>query len=74
MEKLHEKQIQEEETLQELEGLKESLETSKNSLAEVTNDRDRLTSLCSEKDNELQVELLTLDNFIVRVSFLSLQY
>lgn len=58
MEKLHEKQIQEEETLQELEGLKESLETSKNSLAEVTNDRDRLTSLCSEKDNELQAKMI----------------
>lgn len=70
LQKLHEKQKQEDELLQELEGLKESLETSTHSLAEVTNDRDRLRSLCDEKDNELQVKLLTV-NFMESFLFVS---
>ena len=41
--------------LQELEGLKESVKANKHSLKEVTNDRDRLRSLCDEKDKALQV-------------------
>jgi hypothetical protein len=57
-EELHEKQKLEEETRQELEDLKDSLEASKHSLEEVTNDRDRLTSLCEEKDKELHVNLV----------------
>jgi hypothetical protein len=57
-EELHEKQKLEEETRQELEDLKDSLEASKHSLEEVTNDRDRLISLCDEKDKELHVNLV----------------
>ncbi|KAJ1380946.1 Prismane-like superfamily [Sesbania bispinosa] len=58
LEKLHEKQKQEEEMLQELEGLKDSLKADKHSLAEVTNERDRLKSLCNEKDKALQAKIL----------------
>lgn len=57
-ENLHEKQKQEEEMLKELEGLKESLKTYKHSLVEVTNDRDRLKSLCEAKDKELQAKIV----------------
>ncbi|KAI5438450.1 kinesin-like protein KIN-14I isoform X1 [Lathyrus oleraceus] len=57
-EKLHEKQKQVDEVLQELECSKESLTTLEHSLAEVTNDRDRLLSLCDEKDKELQDKIL----------------
>lgn len=59
LEKLHEKQKQEEVMLQELESLKESLRAGKHSLTEVTNERDRLRSLCDEKDKALQVNVLT---------------
>ncbi|KAH1266737.1 Kinesin-like protein KIN-14E [Glycine max] len=55
LDNLREKQKQEEEMLQELEGLKRSLTAGKQSLAEVTNDRDKLRSLCDEKDKALQV-------------------
>jgi archaellum component FlaC len=57
-EELHEKQKQEEEMRHEIEDLKDSLETSKHSLEEVTNDHDRLKSLCDEKDKELHVNLV----------------
>jgi seryl-tRNA synthetase len=57
-EELHEKQKLEEEMRQDLEDLKDSLETSKHNLEEVTNDRDRLISLCDEKDKELHVNLV----------------
>ncbi|MCH86712.1 kinesin-like calmodulin-binding protein, partial [Trifolium medium] len=57
-EELHEKQKLEEEMRQELEDLKDSLETSKHSLEEVTNDRDRLISLCDEKDKELHAKIV----------------
>ncbi|KAL9328352.1 hypothetical protein ACSQ67_003355 [Phaseolus vulgaris] len=55
LEKLREKQKEEEEMLQEIDGLKKSLKADKQSLAEVTGDRDKLRSLCYEKDKELQV-------------------
>ncbi|XP_057448870.1 kinesin-like protein KIN-14I [Lotus japonicus] len=58
LEKLHEKQKQEEVMLQELESLKESLRAGKHSLTEVTNERDRLRSLCDEKDKALQAKIL----------------
>ncbi|WJX55992.1 Kinesin-like protein KIN-14I [Trifolium repens] len=57
-EELHEKQKQEEEMRHELEDLKDSLETSKHSLEEVTNDHDRLKSLCDEKDKELNAKIV----------------
>lgn len=58
LEKLRQKHKQEEEMLQELDGLKKSLKADKQSLAEVTDDRDKLRSLCLEKDKELQVKVL----------------
>jgi len=58
LEKLREKQKEEEEMLQEIDGLKKSLKADKQSLAEVTGDRDKLRSLCYEKDKELQVKVL----------------
>ncbi|XP_020220804.1 kinesin-like protein KIN-14I [Cajanus cajan] len=69
--KLREKQKQEDEMLQELEGLKESLKADKQSLAEVTNDRDKLRSLCDEKDKALQAKILEKRNMEAKVTKLS---
>lgn len=51
------KQRQEEKMQEELDGLKESLKADKQNLDSVTSDRDRLRSLCYEKDKELQVKI-----------------
>ena len=56
---LRDKQKQEEKMQEELEGLKESLKADQQNLEEVTNDRDRLRSLCSQKDKALQVKVFT---------------
>jgi len=40
---------------EELEGLKESLQSERQSLKETISDRDKLKSLCEEKDSALQV-------------------
>lgn len=69
LDKLREKQKQEEDMLQELEGLQRSLRADKQSLAEVTNDRDKLRSLCDEKDKALQVKVLTLHGIILILIF-----
>jgi len=42
---------------EELDGLKASLKADKQNLDFVTSDRDRLRSLCNEKDKELQVNI-----------------
>ena len=44
---------------EELEGLKESLEANLKNLEEVSSDRDKLRSLCNEKDKAIQVKVLT---------------
>lgn len=45
---------------EELEGLKDSLISEKQILTEVICDRDKLRSLCDERDSALQVSGLTL--------------
>lgn len=55
LEELHEKQTQEAKMHEELESLKESLRSGKQNLVEVASDRERLKSLCDEKDKALQV-------------------
>ncbi|KAK7406972.1 hypothetical protein VNO78_08609 [Psophocarpus tetragonolobus] len=71
LEKLREKQKQEEEMLKEVESLKQSLKADKQSLAEVTNDRDKLRSLCDEKDKALQAKILEKRNMEAKMSKLS---
>jgi len=55
LEELHTKKKQEIERLEELEGLKESLQSERQSLKEIISDRDKLKRLCEEKDSALQV-------------------
>ena len=57
LEELHEKQNHEVKLQEELEGLKDSLRSEKQNLTEVECDRDRLKSLCAEKDAALQVSV-----------------
>ncbi|ESW30047.1 hypothetical protein PHAVU_002G120200 [Phaseolus vulgaris] len=71
LEKLREKQKEEEEMLQEIDGLKKSLKADKQSLAEVTGDRDKLRSLCYEKDKELQAKILEKKNMEEKMAKLS---
>ncbi|TKY70209.1 Kinesin calmodulin-binding protein-like [Spatholobus suberectus] len=71
LEKLREKQKQEEEMLQELEGLKKSIKADKQSLTEVTNDRDKLRSLHDEKDKALQAIILEKRNMEAKMAKLS---
>ncbi|XP_014520958.1 kinesin-like protein KIN-14I [Vigna radiata var. radiata] len=71
LEKLHQKQKQEEEMLEELDGLKKSLKADKQKLAEVTDDRDKLRSLCHEKDKELQAKILEKRNMEAQMAKLS---
>ncbi|KAL2348735.1 hypothetical protein Fmac_002735 [Flemingia macrophylla] len=71
LEKLCEKQKQEEEMVHELEDLKKSLEADKQSLAEVTNDRDKLRSLCDEKDEALQAKILEKRSMEAKMAKLS---
>lgn len=56
---MREKQEEEEQMQEELEGLKESLKADKQNLEAVTSDCVRLRSLCNEKDEALQVKVLT---------------
>ena len=55
LKELHAKKKQEIEMQEELEGLKESLQSERQSLKETISDRDKLKSLCEEKDSALQV-------------------
>ncbi|XP_019421437.1 PREDICTED: kinesin-like calmodulin-binding protein homolog isoform X2 [Lupinus angustifolius] len=71
LEQLHEKQKEEEKMLGELEDLKESLKADKHSLAEITNDRDKLRSLCDEKDMALQATILEKKNMEARMAKLT---
>lgn len=45
---------------EEIEDLKESLRSDKQSLAKVMCDRDRLRSWCDEKDKALQVSMIDI--------------
>ncbi|XP_029130432.1 kinesin-like protein KIN-14I [Cajanus cajan] len=65
------KQKQEEKMQEELDGLKESLKADKQNLDAVTSDRDRLRSLCNEKEKELQAAILEKRNMESRMAKLS---
>ncbi|KAK7262798.1 hypothetical protein RJT34_30379 [Clitoria ternatea] len=71
LEELREKQNQEEKMQEELDGLKDSLKASKQNLGAVTSDRDRLRSLCNEKDKALQAAILEKRNMESRMTKLS---
>ncbi|KAJ6417450.1 hypothetical protein OIU84_003214 [Salix udensis] len=71
LEELHEKQNQEVKLQEELEGLKDSLRSEKQNLTEVECDRDRLKSLCAEKDAALQAALLQKRSVETRLANLS---
>ncbi|XP_021300888.1 kinesin-like protein KIN-14E isoform X1 [Herrania umbratica] len=68
---LHEKQKQELKTQEELECLKNALRKEKEDLMEVMCDRDRIRSLCEEKDTALQAALLEKKAMEVRLAKLS---
>ncbi|KAF7134580.1 hypothetical protein RHSIM_Rhsim08G0024500 [Rhododendron simsii] len=57
LEEQHEKQKQEAKLQEELESLKGVLRSKEENLMEVTNDRDKLRSLCDQKDSALQAAL-----------------
>ncbi|KAJ6301270.1 hypothetical protein OIU77_015557 [Salix suchowensis] len=71
LEELHEKQDQEVKLQEQLEGLKDSLRSEKQNLAEVQCDRDRLKSLCAEKDAAFQVALSEKRSLETRLASLS---
>ncbi|KAB5534879.1 hypothetical protein DKX38_017965 [Salix brachista] len=71
LEELHEKQNQEVKLQEELEGLKDSLRSEKQNLTEVEYDRDRLKSLCAEKDAALQAALSQKRSVETRLANLS---
>ncbi|KAJ6776634.1 KINESIN-LIKE PROTEIN KLP-3 [Salix koriyanagi] len=71
LEELHEKQDQEMKLQEQLEGLKDSLRSEKQNLAEVQCDRDRLKSLCAEKDAAFQVALSEKRSLETRLASLS---
>ncbi|KAK8716899.1 hypothetical protein V6N13_044190 [Hibiscus sabdariffa] len=68
---LHEKQKQELKTQEELECIKNALRKEKEDLMEVKLDRDRIRSLCEEKDAALQAALLEKNTMEVRLAKLS---
>lgn len=57
-EDLHEKQKQELEMKEDLEGLKGRLRSEKKYLEEIICERDKLRNLCDEKDSAIQVSSL----------------
>ncbi|KAL5143064.1 Kinesin-like protein KIN-14I [Glycine soja] len=71
LEELRVKQKQEEKMQEELDDLKESLKADKQNLDAVTSDRNRLLSLCNEKDKELQAAILDKRNMESRMSKLN---
>ena len=78
LEELHEKQDLEVKLQEKLEGLKDSLRSEKQNLAEVQCDRDRLKSLCAEKDAAFQVSIINSDaqalSLVTRFIFLILMF
>ncbi|KAG5529882.1 hypothetical protein RHGRI_030303 [Rhododendron griersonianum] len=71
LEQLHEKENHEAKLQEELEALKEFLISEKQCLTEVTCDRDKLRSLCDQKDSALQDALLDKRNMETRLATIS---
>ncbi|KAI3830579.1 hypothetical protein MKW92_002766 [Papaver armeniacum] len=70
-EELHEKQKQEVEMQEELERLKDSLRSEMQNVEDVKCDRDKLRSLCEEKDSALQAALMDKRSIEARLANLS---
>ncbi|KAM7529462.1 hypothetical protein LguiB_032872 [Lonicera macranthoides] len=70
-EDLRGKKKQEENMLEELENLKDILGSEKQNLAELTSDRDKLRSLCNEKDSALQDALMEKRSIEAKLAKLS---
>ncbi|KAF8409844.1 hypothetical protein HHK36_002362 [Tetracentron sinense] len=73
LEELREKQKKEIELQEELDSLKDSLRSEKQSLAEVAIDRNKLRSLCDQKDSVLQAALLEKRSMEARLAKLGNQ-
>ncbi|KAJ6809319.1 kinesin-like protein KIN-14I [Iris pallida] len=73
LEELHTKQKQELEMQEELEGLKDSLQSERQNLKEIVGDRDNLKALCDEKDSALQAALADKRSIEVKLVKLSSQ-
>jgi pheromone shutdown protein TraB len=72
LEELHKKQNQEVKLQEELEALKDSLRSEKQNLAEVECDRDRLKSLCAERDAALQVSVIKSEAHVLSLITMSI--
>lgn len=59
LEELREKQKQEAKMQEDLDNLKQSLASEKQNMSEVAGDRNRLKSLCDDKDKALQVSVMS---------------
>ncbi|KAL6222138.1 hypothetical protein ACLB2K_005530 [Fragaria x ananassa] len=73
LEELREKQKQEAKLQDDLDNLKQSLASEKHNLAEVAGDRNRLKTLCDDKDKELQAALSEKKSLEAQLATLSNQ-
>lgn len=71
LEELHAKKKQEIETQEELEGLKEALQSERQNLKEIISDRDKLKRLCEEKDSALQDAIMDKKSIDAKLAKLS---
>lgn len=71
LEEIQAKKQQEVEMQEELEGLKESLQSERQNLKEIISDRDKLKRLCEEKDSALQVRLFSTETILDGVTLVS---
>ncbi|KAM0878406.1 hypothetical protein ACQ4PT_034896 [Festuca glaucescens] len=67
-EELQRKTKQEREMQEELEGLRDTLQSERHIIQEVTSERDKLKSLCDEKDSSLQVALVEKSRLETRLT------
>ncbi|XP_004287698.1 PREDICTED: kinesin-like calmodulin-binding protein [Fragaria vesca subsp. vesca] len=73
LEELREKQKQEAKLQDDLDNLKQSLASEKHNLSEVAGDRNRLKTLCDDKDKELQAALSEKKSLEAQLATLSNQ-
>lgn len=67
-EELHAKQKHEAELQEELDALRDTLQSEIHNLREVISDRDRLKTLCDEKESLLQVSSYSVATFLVNLT------
>lgn len=67
-EELHAKQKHETELQEELDALRDTLQSEIHNLREVISDRDRLKTLCDEKESLLQVSSYLVATFLVNLT------